>query len=169
MRSKLPAAVGCLAAMAMASAASAQAAPKPAPAQPSSAEPLSRSNFLATMDSEYRKLDSNRDNVVSRAELAAHQQKLAQAAIADRARALFASIDSDRNGQISVDEFIRANSAQAPKTDVAAILARLDSNRDEKVTLVEYRTLTLATFDRLDTDKDGVLSVAEQRAGGFVR
>ena len=44
---------------------------------------------------------------------------------------------------------------------------RLDLNRDQKITLIENRTATLANFDKLDTDKDGVVSVAEMRAGGI--
>ena len=43
-------------------------------------------------------------------------------------------------------------------------MLRLDADRDGRVTLVEYRTLTLARFDQLDGDKDGRLSPAEQSA-----
>lgn len=162
---RLPAALIVAAALAAGPAFGQVAKPAARPA----AEPLQRSAFLATMDGEYRKLDANRDGVVTKAELETHQRNLAQAAAAERARTLFAKIDSDRNGQLSLGEFQRAHGAGAGKPDVTEVLARLDGNRDQKVTLVEYRTLTLAKFDSLDADKDGALSAAEQRAGGFVR
>ncbi|MEO7864935.1 MAG: EF-hand domain-containing protein, partial [Sphingomicrobium sp.] len=97
------------------------------------------------------------------------QRRLATARASASARALFAKFDTDHNGQLSVDEFVRASNTQLPKVDSTAILNRLDANRDKKVTLVEYRTLTLTSFDRLDVDKDMILSPAEQRAGGFAR
>jgi hypothetical protein len=46
------------------------------------------------------------------------------------------------------------------------MLSREDGNRDGQVSLVEHRTATLANFDRIDTDKNGIVSVAEMRAGG---
>ena len=132
-------------------------------AKPSVAQPLTRAVFIATMDSEYRKLDTNRDQIVTKIEIEANQRNLQSAAAARRARAVFSQVDTDRNGQISIDEFVRAN-ATTSKVDGSAIMGRLDSNRDQKVTLVEYRILTLTNFDRIDTDRDGVLTTAEQRA-----
>ncbi len=139
------------------------AAPPPPPA------PLTRAAFIATMDGQYRAIDGNKDGIVTPVEIDQHQQRLAIAAATGRARARFAQIDSDRNGQVSPDEFVRANLAALKKADSAAILTRLDSNRDKKVTLVEYRVLTLAGFDRLDADKDGVLTAVEQRASGLAK
>jgi len=40
-------------------------------------------------------------------------------------------------------------------------MIRFDSNRDQIITLVEYRTATLVNFDRLDLDKDGILAAVE--------
>ncbi|MBA2771819.1 MAG: EF-hand domain-containing protein [Sphingomonas sp.] len=141
-------------------------APASSPAQ---AQPLGRATFIATMDEEFRKMDSNRDGLASRGELEAHQHSHAVRALEDRARATFAGIDADRNGQISMTEFLRATARPANRPDVTGTMARLDANRDQKVTLVEYRTLTLTTFDRLDADKDGVVSPAEQRSGGLIK
>ncbi len=137
--------------------------------QQSAPQPLARATFLATMDEEFRKSDGNRDGTVTRAELASTQQRAATAALEQRARAAFAAMDKDRNGQLSADEFVRANAGSAKPVDVAPMMTRLDTNRDQKVSLVEYRTLTLATFDRLDADKDGAVSPAEQRAGGIIK
>lgn len=140
-------------------------APKASPAAVT--PPLTRAAFIATMDGEYRKLDGNRDGVVTRAEVEQKQRRDGLDLAARRARLLFARIDADRNGQISPDEFVKANSVQLKPIDGSATMARLDTNRDQKVSLVEYRILTTAGFDRLDSDRDGILSAAEQRAGGI--
>ena len=134
------------------------------------AAPIPRASFIVTMDGEYRKLDANNDGVVTRVELEASQQRAAAMALAQKARGLFTRFDTDRNGQLNLAEFTYATSGgPQPKPDVTVTMNRLDANRDNKVTLVEYRTLTVANFDRLDADKDGVVSVAEQRAGGFAK
>jgi len=122
------------------------------------------------MDGEYKKLDANNDGVVTRVELEASQQRARAAALAQQARALFDRFDTDRNGQLSLAEFIAANSGGTQgKPNVTPMMTRFDGNRDQKVTLIEYRTVTLANFDKLDTDKDGVASLAEQRAGGIIK
>ncbi len=43
-------------------------------------------------------------------------------------------------------------------------MSRLDRNGDQRVTLVEYRAATQASFDQLDTDLDGVVTTAEMQA-----
>lgn len=140
---------------------------KPAASGPS---PISRATYIATMDAEYKKLDTNNDGVVTRLELEASRQRADAASRAEQARTLFVKFDTDRNGQLSLNEFIYATSGgPQARADVSPIMARLDGNRDQKVTLVEYRTVTLTGFDRMDTDKDGVVSVAEMRAGGLVK
>lgn len=144
---------------------------KPAASAPlrTAAEPLLRGAFVATMDQEYSKMDANKDGAVTKAELEANEERRASAAVVARARALFSRFDTDRNGQLSADEFIRASVGRPKKQDATSVMARLDTDRDSKVTIVEYRALTLAAFDRLDLDKNSVLSDAEQRAGGFIR
>jgi Ca2+-binding EF-hand superfamily protein len=47
------------------------------------------------------------------------------------------------------------------------MIARFDGNHDGSISLVEYRAGTLANFDRLDADKDGVVTAAEMRTGGI--
>jgi hypothetical protein len=63
---------------------------------------------------------------------------------------LFARLNADRNGVPTPGEF--------------AALVQDPGNRDQVITMVEYRAATLANVDRLDTDKDGVRTGAEINA-----
>ena len=130
-------------------------------------QPIPRTTFIATMDGQFKLLDANHDGIVTRAELEASEQHAAAALAAQRTAALFAQADTDHNGQLSLAEFTRLAAATPPRVDVSATMNRLDLNRDQKITLIENRTATLANFDKLDTDKDGVVSAAEMRAGGI--
>ena len=49
------------------------------------------------------------------------------------------------------------------------MLSRFDANKDKAISLIEYRGGTLMNFDRLDTDKDGVVSPAEMHSVGIGR
>jgi Ca2+-binding EF-hand superfamily protein len=125
-------------------------------------QPVPRADYLKVMDAEYDRMDANHDGRVTAQEAAA---KLAQD---ERQRALtanrqiFARLDKDRNGSLSPEEF--AGLIAVPPIDPAPFMQRTDLNHDGIVTLVEHRTATLATFDGLDADKDGVVTPAEMEA-----
>ena len=51
--------------------------------------------------------------------------------------------------------------------DVGPLMGRFDPNRDQTVTLIEWRAATLANFDKLDVDHDGVVTPAE--SAGTIR
>jgi len=150
--------------------ASAQQASKPAPAPSTDATAVAvpRTDFLQTMDAEFRKMDANKNNVVTRAEIEQFQRAKGLAEAQARVRALFAQLDADKNGQLSAAEFGKMAVAPAPP-NAAPIMGQADLNRDGSITLVEYRTAKLANFDRMDTDKDGIVSAAEMRAAGLVK
>lgn len=132
------------------------------------AVPVPRAAFLATMDAEFARMDADKNGTATRAEVEASLRAGAAAQHQARLSAMFAQLDSDRNGQVSAAEFARFP-APAAAINVAPVLAQSDLNKDQSITLVEYRTAKLANFDRLDTDKDGVASVAEMRAAGIVK
>jgi len=67
---------------------------------------------------------------------------------------------------LSATEFSKLMSAP-PTADATPMLTREDGNRDQKISLVEHRAATLANFDRIDADKDGVVTAAEMKAGGI--
>ena len=131
------------------------------------AQPLPRATFSATMDGEYRKIDINKDGQLTRAEVDASQKAAITLQVQARQRAVFATLDGDRNGQLSFAEFSRV--PVNPQRTNPDVLMRFDTNRDSKVSLIEHRTATLANFDRLDVDKDGIVSPAEIKGGGIGR
>lgn len=58
--------------------------------------------------------------------------------------------------------------AQVQRTGVASIgnyLAKMDADRDGRVSLTEYQDWMGYAFDGMDRDRDGVLSPAEQPGG----
>ncbi len=143
----------------------------PASAQPaagSAARPVPRAQFIADMDAQFKKLDVNGDGTATRLEIEASQRQTLAALAGQRNRTLFAQLDKDRNGQLSAAEFA-ALAATPPAANAGPLLTQWDSNKDGKVVLVEFRTATQANFDRMDRDKDGIVSVAEMRAGGIIK
>lgn len=126
-------------------------------------QPLPRYKFIADMDGQFRIKDSNRDGFLSAAEIEADERSQSAAQAQAQNRALFGRLDFDRNGVISPAEFTRLI-PQSPVASAAPMLGRMDSNRDRKISLVEHRTATLANFDALDADKDGIVYPAEMKA-----
>ena len=140
----------------------------PAPATAAKApQPIPRTAFMQRIDSVFVVADANKDGFADRAELEAVQVKdfNAQKALVLRQReALYKRLDKDSNGSLTLAEF-NAPVAGAPvKTDTASVLSRFDTNKDGKVSLAENRAPALAQFDRADTNRDGSLSIAEQKA-----
>ena len=135
---------------------------KPAvPAKPAVVVPdLPRADFIALMDADFKKRDLDGNGKATRAEVEAFTKRAAAAVAQEQNRELFQRLDIDKNGVITPTEF--AALIPAPKfVDVSAEMIRFDRNRDQIITLVEYRTATLENFDRLDADKNGILSAVE--------
>jgi len=139
-------------------------APTSPAAPPPAAVALPRTVFLQNMDAEFRKRDTNNDGKISRAELEAYERLLLIQAAQASNRVVFQKLDTNRDGVLSPGEF--AALVQVPAVpDVTNQMSRFDTNRDQVITLPEFRGATLSNFDRLDTDKDGVISPAEMAAG----
>ena len=150
----------------MAYAQSAKAAP--GPAAKAAPAPLPRATFITDMEAQFRAIDADRNNILTVTEIQASQRAAAAARNAARARGLFMELDKDKNGQISPAEFTRIP-LPSEKPDARPMVARFDTNKDSAVSLIEYRGGTLMNFDRLDTDKDGVVSPTEMRTVGIGR
>lgn len=137
-----------------------------APAKPAGPQPLSRTIFLAEMDSQFRLMDTDKNGQLTRTEIEQFQKLQAVADAQARNRSLFVQLDTDKNGQISAAEFAKMVTPPPP-ANAAPMLSREDSNRDQQISLVEHRIATLANFDRLDTDRDGIVTPMEMKAGGI--
>jgi hypothetical protein len=135
-----------------------------APAQQSQA--IVRAQFLAQMDTLFRQIDADKSGQLTRTEIEQHQQQSALAEAKARNRAQFAELDANNNGQLSAAEFAKLT-PPAAAANAGPMLAREDGNRDSQISLIEHRTATLGNFDRVDTDKDGVVTPAEMKAGGI--
>ena len=148
-------------------------APHPAaPAAPQLAQPgpmpVPRTNYITTMDAQFQAADANKDGILTRQEIEQYQRAQAAAQAQAQGRALFARLDTDRDGQLSPAEFAQL-AVNVPPPNAAPVLAEADRNKDGSISLAEWRAAKLANFDRLDTDKDSIVSVAEMRAGGLIK
>lgn len=131
-------------------------------------QPIPRASFILTMDSEFRKMDADKNGSVTRREIEDFQRATSMLAAQQRNVALFQALDKDKNGQLSSVEFGGLPMTVA-QPNAAQDLAQVDGNRDGQATLIEYRAGKLVNFDRMDADKDGVVSPAEMRAAGLIK
>ncbi len=120
-----------------------------------------RAQIVANADAEFTKVDTNKDGQMSRIEIETFQRLTATTRLDQRNKAMFTTLDTDKNGQLSPAEF--AKITPAPPVDADTVL-RIDTNKDGQVSLAEHRAATLETFNKLDADKDGILTAAEVRA-----
>lgn len=151
--------------LAVSAASSAQPAQRPAAPQAAPAA-VARTQFIADMDEQFRKMDADKNGQLNRTEIEQFQRLTAVAGARAQNAALFQQLDKDRNNWIDANEFA-AVTAAPPQVNGMNVIARMDSDQSQTVSMVEHRVATLANFDRLDTDKDGVVTAAEMRAGGI--
>lgn len=140
----------------------------PAFAQGARSGDVPRSLYIVTMDQEFGKMDADKNGRVTRAEVEAFQRSSAVAQAGARSRALFAQLDTDRNGSLSPAEFAKGVSPTG-QVNGQPLIAQLDTNRDGNISLIEHRAGKLAYFDKIDLDKDGVVTAAELKAAGVTK
>jgi Ca2+-binding EF-hand superfamily protein len=130
--------------------------------------PVPRAAFITAMDAEFRQMDADKNGIVTSKEMDSYRRVMAARAVDARRQALFTALDSDKNGSLSPVEFAKLpmDSSQASERSE---LPQTDLNHDGSISVVEYRTAKLANFDRMDTDKDGVVTVSEMKAAGVIK
>lgn len=137
-----------------------------APARPG-LQPISKAVFTQRLDQEFAVADVNKDGFADRSELVAQQAKSfadRKAAMLREREAAFRQLDTDNSGSLTLQEFnARASASQSPQADVTPTLNRFDTNKDGKISRAENRALAIGQFDRSDTNKDGTLSIDEQQ------
>jgi hypothetical protein len=149
------------AALAAGSAANAQSAP--AAAQ----KPITRADYVKTVDARFSATDANHDGVVTKAEIVAQQQREMQQATArirQQLQVRFGQLDTNKDGQLNLQEFLAAAPPLRQAESPDQILQRLDTNHDGKISADEFRAPQLAKFSGVDANHDGVVTPAEIKA-----
>jgi len=149
------------------SAASMLAFASPALGQAAAPKPVSKADYLKTVDGRFGAIDTNHDGVLTKAELSAAEDKMAQqltAARNQRMREEFNKLDTNKDGKLSFDEFMAAappvRAAQTPDQ----IIQALDKNHDGKISADEFRAPEIARFLKVDANHDGIVTPDEVKA-----
>ena len=157
------------------------------------AQGITRGEVETRVRQVFARVDTNRDGFVTQAEAQAARQAFRanrQEQRQERREARFARLDTNRDGSISRAEF-SARQERADQGDRRELRAerraqrlerrgqrggfaarlgggrmfeRLDTNRDGRVSLGEATSARLAAFDRADANRDGRVTREERRA-----
>lgn len=179
MRNTFLTGLGVIALAAAAGAATAQVPPAPAVAPAphhSRGDPnrqITRAEFVDARIARLTALDTNRDGVVSPEERAAAMQ----ARRAERAGDRFAKLDANGDGSISRAEFDAGHAARPDRGPRAARAGDREGRRGGAhhamrgqgrergpVVIAEASAKLGERFDKMDADRDGVISADERRA-----
>jgi hypothetical protein len=143
--------------LALSSVASAQNAPKP----------ITRSDYVKTVDTRFNSADTNHDGFVTKAEMVAQAQRDVEAAnarIKQQLEASFNRLDTNHDGKLTLQEFLGAAPAMHVSETPDQLLARLDTNHDGKISAEEFRAPELAKFNKVDANHDGIVTPQEIQA-----
>ncbi|MFL6765917.1 MAG: EF-hand domain-containing protein [Sphingomicrobium sp.] len=152
----------------LAAAALAAVLPSSAIAQAAQApKPVSRADYIRTLDTRFNTIDTNHDAKLSKQELVVQQQRElqnARARISQQLQDQFHKLDTNKDGQLSIQEFLAAAPPIRTAETPDQMLQRLDSNHDGKLSPDEFRAPDLAKFNRVDNNHDGIVTPAEIQA-----
>lgn len=133
--------------------------------------PVTRAEAQTRAAAMFKKMDANNDGVLTAADR--------EARMAERRAKAFAAMDTDKNGQISRDEFMayRQGGKDGAKGSGKGygkgerghhggrmLAGMADADKDGRITQAEFVAAALARFDKADTNKDGTVSVEERKA-----
>jgi len=93
---------------------------------------------------------------------------ISRAKVVANAELQFAKVDIDKDGKMSRNEFEKflgtVTPARLAAQNTAAIILHMDTNKDGKVSLAEHRGATIEKFNKLDGNKDSILTADEVKA-----
>ncbi len=109
------------------------------------------------------------------AKMSEEQKAEWQAKRDERHAAHFAAMDTDKNGALSEAEFTAGHAKMGEGRGGkhhgkrgghgrGDMMAKVDTNGDKAVSKAEFTSGAMARFDAMDSDKNGVVSVAERKA-----
>jgi hypothetical protein len=87
------------------------------------------------------------------------------------AKAMFGKMDTDKDGKVTATEMTAAheqvtgNKARKSEMSAAEKIKVIDTNSDGALSEVEHTTGARLMFEKMDTDKDGLLTRSEIMAG----
>jgi hypothetical protein len=130
-------------------------------------KPIPRAQIVRQYSANYKQLDANGDGAVVEAEIQEAQgraQQLAMAEFAKRREAAFKQLDTNKDGQLSAAEFNAGTpTPRLRPPPPSSVVQKLDADKDRKITEAEFTATTLAEFDKVDLNRDGIFSVEEQQ------
>jgi len=77
---------------------------------------------------------------------------------------LLEKYDTNKDGQLSFQEFLAAAPGLRPNESPDDLLRKLDTNHDGKISADEFRAPELAKFNRVDANHDGIVTPDEIKA-----
>lgn len=138
-------------------------------AAPRGPQPVSRAIYMQRIDNAFAAIDTNKDGFTDRAEIEAAENRAITARknnILKQREETFRRLDKNKDGMLSLLEFnAEAAAQQLPKANATPRLTRLDTNKDGKISAAENRAPATARFNQLDANKDNILSAEEMRSG----
>ena len=129
---------------------------------------MTRAQAQAKADERFAKMDANNDGVVTDADREARKQAM-------RTK-MFDGLDTDKNGQISREEFMNfkhegkrgmgkgEQRGHWGKRHGGGMKGMADANNDGSISKAEFTAASLARFDNMDANNDGTVTSAERKA-----